>query len=122
GAPLTVSLEHALLAIRWCEYLESHARRVYSIFSTEMYAAQKLVSKIKERVFAEANFFTCREVQQKCWSCLKTTEEIRMALKVLQEAGWVRRVGGKSGPDGGRPSERYEVNPRIWSLQSGEDE
>src|SRR5262249_49343043 len=43
GAPLTVSLEHALLAIRWCEYLESHARRVYSIFSTEMYAAQKLV-------------------------------------------------------------------------------
>jgi hypothetical protein len=82
-----------------------------------MYAAQKLAHKIKEAVFEQSDSFTYREIQQKCWKGLKTPEEIRMALKSHCDAGWVRPVEKQSGPDGGRPSERYEVNPRIWSLR-----
>jgi len=115
--PPTVSAGNASLAIQWCRYLESHARRVYSIFDPETFAAQKLASRIKERVFEESNSFTCRDVQQKNWTGLRTTEEIRAALKLLHSAGWVRPIEKSSKPNGGRPSERYEVNPKVWDLK-----
>jgi hypothetical protein len=35
-------------------------------------------------------------------------------VEVLQDAGWIRDVDRESGPFGGRPSARYQVNPRVW--------
>jgi hypothetical protein len=45
---------------------------------------------------------------------LDTPEAVKMAAEVLEDARWVRDVTGESGPLGGRPSNRYEVNPRVW--------
>ena len=48
GPDLLVSLEHAKQAAAFCDYLESHACRIYSCVTTpQMRAAQELADKIK---------------------------------------------------------------------------
>jgi putative DNA primase/helicase len=115
GIDGTVSLQHAQLAAAWCDYLESHARRIYScVVTPEIRGAQELAEKIKNRKVGADGFFTCRDVYLKGWSGLDTPESVKRAAEVLQDAGWVRDLSLESGPSGGRPANRYAVNPRIW--------
>jgi DNA primase len=110
-----VSLDHAKQAAAFCEYMESHARRVYScIVTPQLRAARELAEKIKHRRVGTDGFFSCRDVYLKGWSGLDSPEAVKLAAEVLQDAGWVRDVSSESGPFGGRPSNRYEVNPRAW--------
>lgn len=56
----------ARLAVDWCEYLESHARRIYATAaSPEQEAAVKLAEKIK--AVSLPNPFTTRDVERKGW-------------------------------------------------------
>ena len=111
----TVSLPSAKRAAAWCEYLESHARRVYScIVTPQLRAARELADKIKRRKVGADGFFSCRDVYLKGWSGLDSPDAVKQAAEVLQDAGWVRDLSGESGPFGGRPSNRYEVNPGVW--------
>jgi putative DNA primase/helicase len=110
-----VSLVSARRAAAWCEYLESHARRVYScIVTPQLRAARELADKIKHRKVGADGFFSCREVYLKGWSGLDSPEAVKQAAEVLQDAGWVRDLAGESRPFGGRPSNRYQVNPGVW--------
>jgi putative DNA primase/helicase len=110
-----VSLEHAQQAGAWCEYLESHARRVYSCVTTaQMRAARELAEKIKRKKVGAIGSFSCREVYLKGWSGLDSPEAVRLAAEVLQDAGWIRDLTCAPGPFGGRPANRYAVNPGIW--------
>ena len=111
GGGESVSLNHTCQAMEWCEYLESHARRVYScIISPGLRAARELAENIKAKRLTP--IFSVREVYIKNWSGLDTPEYARAACRILQDAGWIRELPGDSGR--GRPSERYETNPRIW--------
>jgi putative DNA primase/helicase len=110
-----VSLEHAQQAGAWCEYLESHARRVYSCVATaQMRAARELADKIRRKKVGASGSFSCREVYLKGWSGLDSPETVRQAAEVLADARWIREMAGESGPFGGRPANRYEVNPGVW--------
>jgi hypothetical protein len=114
GEADTVRLKHAQQAAAWCEYLESHARRVYScIVTPRLRAARELADKIKRRKVGADGFFSCRDVYLKGWSGLDSPEAVKQATEVLQDAGWVRDLAGESGPLGGRPSNRYQVNPGV---------
>jgi len=109
-----VSLEHAKQAAAWCDYLESHARRVYSCVTTSrMRAARELADKIKQRKVGANGSFTCRDVYIKGWSGLDSPEAVKLAVEVLQDANWVREVVSEPGPFGGRPPNRYAVNPGV---------
>lgn len=109
----SVSLQHAGQAAEWCDYLESHARRVYSsIVTPELRAAQTLGEKIKAKVLA--GVFTVRDVYLKGWSGLDSPERAIRALEVSEDAGWVRLEPAQPGVQGGRPSPRYRVNPKVW--------
>jgi len=111
-----VSLEHAQQAAAWCEYLESHARRVYSCITTpQMRSAQELAEKIKRRKVSTTDSFTCRDVYLKGWSGLDSPEAVTLALNVLRDAGWVRELSSEPGPHGGRPSSRWQINPKVWN-------
>jgi putative DNA primase/helicase len=115
GGTDSVSLTNAQRAAAWCEYLESHARRVYScIVTPQLRAARELADKIKHRKVGADGAFSCRDVYLKGWSGLDTPEAVKQAAEVLQDAGWVRDLSTESGPLGGRPSNRYEVNPAVW--------
>jgi hypothetical protein len=115
GRGNAVSLHHAQQAVAFCKYLESHARRVYSCITTpQMRAALELAAKIKQRKIGADGFFSTRDVYRQEWRGLNSPEAVTRAAVVLQDAGWIREVSGGSGPVGGRPANRYEVNPRLW--------
>ena len=110
-----VSLDHAKQAAAWCDYLESHAKRVYSCVTTpQIRAARELAAKIKARKIGADGTFTCREVYFKGWSGLDTPEAVKEAAEVLEDAGWLQDLSGGPNPLGGRPSNRYAVNPKVW--------
>lgn len=114
GTGDTVSLEHAQMAAASCDYLESHARRVYScVVTPQLRAARELADKVKKRKVGTDGFFSCRDVYMKGWSGLDTAEAVKLAAEVLEDANWIRELSSQPGPLGGRPSNRYAVNPRV---------
>jgi putative DNA primase/helicase len=113
---LTVSLEHTRQAAEWCDYLESHARRVYSCITTpQLHAAYELAKKIREKKVGANGFFLCREVYLKGWSSLDSPDAVKQAINVLVDSGWVREASPEPSPTGGRPPNRYQINPRIFN-------
>lgn len=108
-----VALGHARQAAAFAEYLESHAQRVYaSIVTREAKAAEDLASRIRTgKVPIEAGSFSVRDVYRRCWSGLNTREAVEAAARELCGVGWLREAPREATT--GRPSDRYEVNPRV---------
>ncbi len=114
GGEDTVDLDHARLAAAWCDYLESHARRVYScIVSPALRAAAELARRIRGGWRAREGQFRGRDVYNCGWTGADTPERARAAIEVLMDADWVRRVEVPRASEGGRPTELYGINPRA---------
>ena len=112
GAGKAVRKTSALRAAAWCEYLESHAMRVYSpTLDVATAAAKTLLDRIE--VGDVEHGAKVREIYRNQWSQLTTPEEVAVAIEVLEEHGWVRQVTAKPGPRGGRPSEALHVHPDL---------
>ncbi len=116
-----VSLECAQMAAAWCELLEAHARRVYLLCADgDISVAASLAERIKESL---PNPFTFRQVAQKGWTGLRTVEDVRAAVGVLEDRGWVKVV--EVLPDkpekGGRPSEVAHIHPKLRPANEGVD-
>lgn len=112
GSLEAVGLHHAQQAADWCEYLAHHARRIYaSRISPERLAAIALARKLQKGWKRDSGTFTIRDVYSNDWSGLGTPDEARAAVRVLEDAGWVRPEKPKS--ETGRPSEVYAINPKI---------
>jgi hypothetical protein len=112
-----VSLQATELAGRWCTLLEAHARRVYL-------AAQdgdpEGPTGLAERITVSLpNPFTIREVQRKGWSGLTSPEEIRRAVGILEDRGWVRATM-VTHEKAGRPTEAFLINPAL-SVHHGQN-
>lgn len=113
GEQAHARLQHARLAASWCEYLETHAARVYSArTSTEQAAAMTLGQKIADGQLGKLKF-KLRDLYRKCWSGLATLEEVRPAIRVLEEINWLRRVPSPAKTTGRTPSESYVINPLL---------
>jgi putative DNA primase/helicase len=109
-----VSLPHARQAAAWCDYLEAHARRIYGcLASPEVHGARELGERMLQgKLLAE---FSTREIYLRGWSGLSTPDEARAALRVLEDAGWVRPATTHERE--GRPSERWQINPRLAEVR-----
>jgi putative DNA primase/helicase len=119
GSLEAVGLHHAQQAADWCDYLCHHARRVYaSHISPERVAAISLARKLATGWKRESGRFTVRHVYQNDWAGLGMPDEVRAAVRVLEDAGWVRAEKAEPGP--GRPSEVYAINPRIGGVHVGD--
>jgi hypothetical protein len=109
---ISISLDHAKQAAAICEYLECHARRVYScVVSPEVHSAHTLARAIQRGEIDGT--FTAREVYRKGWSGLDTPDRARAALAMLEDMGWVRRLAVEKSPAGGRPTEMWKINPKV---------
>jgi putative DNA primase/helicase len=114
-----VDLAHSEMAADWCRYLESHARRVYAcVVSPRMRAAADLAQKLRKGVIGKDLSVTRRDIYRHQWTGLDTPDSVGDALKVLEDAGWVRPANDEPGPFGGRPADRWWVNPKIRGTQS----
>jgi hypothetical protein len=105
-----VSDEAALRAMAWCQYLESHARRIYSfVADADEQAAVELAKRIKKKDIEDG--FTLRDIYRNCWSLLNTKEDVEAACNVLIEAGWLK----EQIPAKGKTRKLYHINPKIYT-------
>ncbi len=106
-------------ALAWCDYLISHANRLYAAAVTpETAGAAALLAKIKGGRLADSDgvimdSFTPRQVAVKHWTGLATPDAVRKAAEVLADYDHLRRDAVPSGIAGGRPSDRYLINPVL---------
>lgn len=106
-------------ALAMGDYLRSHANRLYAAaVMPEATGAATLLSKIGAGKLADSAGvipynFTPRQVAVKHWAGLCTPADVRKAADVLVDYDYLRREMGHMGASGGRPSERYGINPAV---------
>ncbi len=108
GDTSAVSKTNAARAADWCDYLESHARRVYSqVLHSDEIAAGLLAQRILSGALGPE--FSPRDAYRKHWQGLGQAD-VSAALPVLQECGWIKveQVGGV-----GRAKTVVTVNPSV---------
>ena len=118
--PDTGGVIHArelIRALSFADYLRTHANRLYAAAVTpETTDAVTLLSRIKagklvDRDGVILDSFTPRQVALKHWAGLGTPDAVRKAADVLADYDWLQREVVTGGAAGGRPSDRYTVNP-----------
>lgn len=96
-------------ALRWADYLESHARRAYASVSLDnAEAARAIWRRVRRGELSGA--FTAREVQRKRWSGLGDKDRVAAGVAALLEADW---IGASTIETGGRPSTIFNINPKA---------
>ena len=112
-----VSLSAAQMAADWCEYLESHSRRIYGMAEDiTARAAGSLAKKILAGKLDDS--FKAWEVRRKGWELLTEKDVVKGALIELVEAGWLREIHCKPEKSGGRPSVQYQINPKVKKYEN----
>lgn len=105
------------LAIEWVKYLESHARRIYSVavardaICAKALSRKILAGEVKDR-------FTLRDVYRNCWSALSDREDVERAVNALMDAGW---LASEREQTGGAPKTVYLINPKVYELGKNAD-
>ncbi len=104
-----VSENAALMAVGWCEYLESHAVRIYrGTLSPDMQSAQELIKHIQRGAIKDGD--SIKEVYRHGWAKLTTPEEVKAGLRILSDYDWVVIERADTG---GRPSDVIRLNPKL---------
>lgn len=103
-APIAYSA--ALKATAWCEYLESHARRIYGLAGDPTYGAKILV----DRLARLPSPFQTKDFCRKGWSGLTKGADINRALTMLCDHGYLLSITEETPT---RPKTLYYINPQI---------
>jgi hypothetical protein len=106
-----VSLVAARQAADWCDYLETHARRVYGLVGDSgIRSAAALAAKIEAGALHDG--FTARDVYRAQWSGLDDTRSAQQAIDELLGAGWLRKGRSPVSKPGPRSVE-YRIHPKL---------
>ncbi|MBO0939956.1 DUF3987 domain-containing protein [Fibrella sp. HMF5335] len=110
--PKGVSVEAAAMAVRWCDYLMSHARRIYGLLDTvSIEGATRILTEIRRGKLSDG--FKVRDIVRMGWSHLKTTEQVETAIGELI-ARYCLRESTSDAPGTGRPeSPTYAIHPSF---------
>ena len=104
-----VSEMAVIKACGWCDYLESHARRIYhDATNNPLKAAKLILNKIKGSKLS--NWFNPREINRKCWSGLTDATEVKEGIETLIDEGYLLECVIETS---GRPAVTYRVHPDI---------
>jgi len=94
-------------------YIAPMDARVYRAFdrSTAANGGERIARWIVEK---RPTSFTLREIRRHAWSGLTDPDTIGSAVEWLAAMGWVREADPEQRP--GRPSNRFDVNPRTAEV------
>lgn len=96
-------------AIRWAEYLETHARRIYGhAVQSDVAAAKLLLTKLRKGGLHDG--FTARDVYRPQWSGLTERQAVEDALALLVDHGYLRE---HEHPNARKPVATYTINPKC---------
>ena len=104
-----VTRQSAMKAAAWCEYLESHAMRIYGGAVDPAAQSAELILERRDKL---PDKFKVKDIQQKGWAGLSETKHVKQALYELEECGYLR---AQTLSTGGRPAVTHEWSPRIES-------
>lgn len=105
-----VSLSALELAIRWTEYLELHARKLYSSeINTDILSALALSERIEAGEVEDGAKLS--DIYRKGFPHLTAKAEVEAATKVLEEVQHVRIIETKN--KGARASYHLRINPEL---------
>ncbi|WIF77088.1 YfjI family protein [Citrobacter braakii] len=93
-------------AMKWMEYLESHAKRITTFFKSETVLAP--AKTLLERLPQLDSPFAARDIQRKGWTGLTDKDVLSDAIARLVDAGYLREVIEKGS---GRPSKKLIPHP-----------
>lgn len=79
-----VSAESLTKSLGWCEFLEPHARRIYSPAADDGISAAYLILSKKNKL---PDGFTARHIYRNAWSGLSRTQTVAEGLSILIEHG-----------------------------------
>jgi putative DNA primase/helicase len=102
------------LAIQWCEYLESHARRMYALASKHTNETERLFKRIVDKELEDG--FTVRAIYRKKWRGLTQKENIENAVERLITYGYLKeyKIPAKFQQ---KEKIEYRINPKIWKTK-----
>ena len=83
-----IRIQSANKALSWCEYLESHARRVYALVDGPIGSAVALEKRLRDM----PNPFRIGAINNRNWHGLTTTDQVHEALDKLCEHGHLQKV------------------------------
>jgi hypothetical protein len=115
---VTIDRTHLEQAIRFSNYLRSHALRAYScVFPPELSAGRELLHHIQKGNLGDS--FTTRDVYRPGWFLLKDSRSAEKALECLASKFWIRKTQAaqREPGDGRPPSEQWRVNPKCSSKK-----
>ena len=109
-----VSERELARALAWGDYLRTHAIRIYqSATQPETTGAKTILKKMKAKVLIDG--FTAREITQRQWAGLADVEAVKKALTLLSDYEYINLQTSPTSPKGGRPSEKYSINPKLFN-------
>jgi hypothetical protein len=103
-------------AIRFSEYLETHAERVYS---SGTFGTMEAVKLIRARIVKGdlADGFSARDIYHPQWAGLTDANLVNEAVEMMVDMGWIRpRPLSKKGK--ARTAATYEINPKLTTRPS----
>ena len=102
-------------ACGWCDYLESHARRIYSdAINNPVKSAKLILAKIESGKLP--NGFTARDLRRKGWAGLTESPVLKEGLDSLVDYGYLLELTTETP---GRPLVTYRINPKIEVQNHG---
>lgn len=107
----------ARLAIKWCEYLEAHAKKVYGLLGElQLDSVMAFIKKVKDSKIKDGD--SLRDIYRHHWSNLDNTRKVENAVAMLTELGWCQT---QYISNGGAPSEIIKLNPKWLDLIKSSD-
>lgn len=101
-------------AIGWARYLESHAKRIYSIATNPDVACGRVLAR-KVLAGAVKDRFSLRDVYRPNWTGLGTREDALRAVSHLLDLDWLREV---KEPSGTGYKTVYAINPKVRGMEA----
>lgn len=115
GPSPSVTLQSVERALRWVDYLESHAMRIYGFAACpERSLAPMLIRKLVD--WDADRPIRVRHIRQKGWSGLSDPRVIEATLAALEDDGWVQSFEDGKTDAGGRPTRSYAIHPWTKKL------
>ena len=115
----SVSEDSAKLAMLWCQYLEAHAKKIYSItIHPNRKPAHEILKKIKAGKIKSGD--SVRTIYRNGWSNLNSSQEVNLGLKLLENHNYlvVKEIRNSVG----RASEVIALNPVLEEQHGGKND
>ncbi|WP_330168925.1 hypothetical protein [Bartonella grahamii] len=105
SARFEIGLYAITTALRWSNYLLSHAKRLYASEDTLTAEHTTLIVEPCDHL---PDVFTARNVYKRDWKCLTDNGAVKQTLELLCRCNYIYEISGDNSSQGGRPIIRYE--------------